>query len=201
MNNRARYDRLAPLYDPLDVAERAFKQRIRPKLFEGLSGRILDAGVGTGRNIPFYPEGAFVLGVDISPGMLLRAKARSERLDNGANLAAMDICELGLPDDSFDAVVASFLFGALQRAMQRRALAEIGRVCKPGGEIRILDYTYSKRPLLRAYMWLWLPWEYFVYGGTFNRHSERYLAEASLALIGREFLWKDMVRLLRARPA
>src|SRR5690242_13926251 len=75
--NFARYQRIAPIYDLLDLPfEHCRYRRIRPLLFAGLSGRILDAGVGTGRNFPFYPADADVLGIDISPAMLERAEAR-----------------------------------------------------------------------------------------------------------------------------
>lgn len=63
-----KYERIAPFYDLLDLAfERRRYRRMRPMLFRGLAGRILDAGVGTGRNIEFYPAGAEMVGVDLSP--------------------------------------------------------------------------------------------------------------------------------------
>ena len=59
-----RYQRIAPVYDFLDLPfEFGRYRRIRPHLFGGLSGRILDAGIGTGRNIPFYPPNAHVVGI------------------------------------------------------------------------------------------------------------------------------------------
>jgi hypothetical protein len=65
LSNLDRYERIAPLYDVLDLPfEYSRYRKIRPLLFHGLSGRILDAGVGTGRNIPFYPPEAEVVGVD-----------------------------------------------------------------------------------------------------------------------------------------
>ncbi len=77
----ARYQRIAPLYDLLDLPfEHRRYRRIRPDLFQGLSGRVLDAGVGTGRNIPFYPPGAEVIGIDLSPAMLARAEQRRQAL-------------------------------------------------------------------------------------------------------------------------
>jgi len=63
-SNLQRYQRIAAFYDLLDLPfEHGRYREIRPLLFEGLSGRILDAGAGTGRNIPFYPSGAAVIGV------------------------------------------------------------------------------------------------------------------------------------------
>jgi SAM-dependent methyltransferase len=71
MSNLERYQRIAPFYDFLDLPfEYGRYRKIRPFLFEGLSGLLLDAGVGTGRNFPFYPPTAEVIGGDMSPAML-----------------------------------------------------------------------------------------------------------------------------------
>jgi ubiquinone/menaquinone biosynthesis C-methylase UbiE len=73
-SNLDRYERIAPLYDLLDLPfEYSRYRKIRPLLFQGLKGRVLDAGIGTGRNIQFYPPGAQVVGIDISSAMLARA--------------------------------------------------------------------------------------------------------------------------------
>ena len=73
-----RYQRIAPLYDILDFPfEYGRYRHIRPQLFQGLSGRILDAGSGTGRNIASYPAAADVVGIDLSPAMLARADKRA----------------------------------------------------------------------------------------------------------------------------
>lgn len=65
------YRRIAPFYDLLDLPlEYGRYGRVRPLLFRELAGKIFDAGVGTGRNVPFYPAGANVVGVDLSPAML-----------------------------------------------------------------------------------------------------------------------------------
>ncbi|MFQ6017872.1 MAG: class I SAM-dependent methyltransferase [Kiloniellaceae bacterium] len=196
-----RYERLAPLYDLVDLAEALYKRRLRPRLFVGLGGLVLDAGAGTGRNVPSYPEGVRVVGFDLSPAMLARARERGARLGKTAEFVAMDVLHTGFADRCFDAVVAAFLFGVLGERMQRPALTELARVCKPGGEIRILDYTMSSRPARRLYMTLWQPWQKLVYGGAFDRHTERYLNEAGLDLVREEFVLDDMIRILVARPA
>jgi SAM-dependent methyltransferase len=69
-DTRRIYERIAPFYDLLELPfEYGVYRSIRPLLFQGLSGRILDAGVGTGRNTPFYPAGSEVVGVDSSSAM------------------------------------------------------------------------------------------------------------------------------------
>ncbi|MXW35751.1 MAG: methyltransferase domain-containing protein, partial [Chloroflexi bacterium] len=88
---RAVYRRIARYYDFLDGSfERKRYAPIRGTLFAGLGGRILDAGVGTGRNIPYYPVGADVIGIDLSQAMLARARARRDGLRSTVPLAAMD---------------------------------------------------------------------------------------------------------------
>ena len=73
LSNFERYERIAWVYDLLDLPfEYGRYRRIRPLLFREFSGRILDAGVGTGRNFPFYPLGSEVVGIDLSPAMLAR---------------------------------------------------------------------------------------------------------------------------------
>ena len=77
LSNLDRYQRIAWAYDFLDFPfEYARYRKIRPQMFRGLSGRILDAGAGTGRNFPFYPAISEVIGIDLSPAMLARARRR-----------------------------------------------------------------------------------------------------------------------------
>src|SRR5215207_9992896 len=96
-----RYQRIARWYDLLDATfERRRYTRLRPMLFEGLSGRILDAGVGTGRNLPYYPAQATIVGIDISPAMLEVAKRRRADLNAAVELRHMDVTRLEFPDHS-----------------------------------------------------------------------------------------------------
>jgi len=93
----SRYQKIAPLYDLVELPfEYARYRRLRRMLFAGLSGRILDAGVGTGRNMPFYPTGGTVSGIDNSPRMLARAEARRKRLGIAAELLERDVRKTGI---------------------------------------------------------------------------------------------------------
>jgi hypothetical protein len=67
LSNFERYERIAWVYDLFDLPYGRYR-KIRPLLFWGLSGRILEAGVGTGRNFPFYPRGSEIVGIDFKPG-------------------------------------------------------------------------------------------------------------------------------------
>lgn len=106
---RRTHARIARFYDLVDLPFEYRRYRfLRPLLFDGLSGRILDADVGTGRNMPFYPRGSEVLGIDLSPAMLRRAERRRAHSPATVRLAEMDVTSLDLPDASFDVVSPPF---------------------------------------------------------------------------------------------
>jgi ubiquinone/menaquinone biosynthesis C-methylase UbiE len=197
MTRKRPYTRIARLYDLLDLPfEHGRYQPIRKMLFEGLGGDILDAGVGTGRNIPFYPPGATVVGIDLSPQMLARARRRKERLGSPATLIEMDATATTFPGARFDFVVATFLFCVLDYDEQLPGLRELARIVKPTGEIRIIEYAYSQRPLKRFVMRLWAPWVRFAYGATFDRDTERYVEQAGLELVEKRFVFDDIIKFL-----
>ena len=195
-----RYQRIAPLYDLLDWPfEHGRYRRIRPLLFEGLSGRILDAGVGTGRNMPFYPPGAEMVGIDVSPAMLARAERRRAELGVRVELRQMDVTRLELPDASFDAAVASFLFCVLPEELQVQALGELGRVLRPGGTIRMMEYVRPQGAVRRAVARMWEPWMAWAYGAGFDRRTEAHVPEAGLELVDSRFVVDDLIKLITAR--
>jgi ubiquinone/menaquinone biosynthesis C-methylase UbiE len=196
-----KYQRIAPLYDVLDWPfERRRYRRIRPVLFEGLSGRVLDVGVGTGRNMPFYPLRADVIGIDLSPRMLARAEHRRVALGSRAELRLMDVTKLDFPHASFDAAVASFVFCVLPDDQQPAALRELSRVVKPGGTIRLLEYvrpTGARRFIAK----LWAPWMAWAYGAGFDRHTEDHIRAVGLETVSARFVVADLIKLIEIRAA
>ena len=167
MSNFDRYQHIAPLYDLLDLPfERKRHQALRPLMFQNLGGNLLDAGIGTGRNCAYYPSDAVVSGVDTSPAMLARAHERCPTLAAGGRLYQIDVTNLELPTGSFDAAVATFLFCVLPNNLQVPALRELGRVVKPGGLIRLLEYVRPKGCFRRIMSRIWQPWIAWAYGGT-----------------------------------
>jgi ubiquinone/menaquinone biosynthesis C-methylase UbiE len=198
--NFDRYERIAPFYDLLDLPfEYGRYRRIRPLLFAGLSGRLLDAGVGTGRNFPFYPPGAKVVGIDLSPAMLARAGRRRRSAAANIELRQMDVTRLDFPDRAFDAAVATFLFCTLPDALQVPALRELGRVVKRGGIIRLLEYTRPSGGFRRALTKFWEPWAAWAYGASFDRNTERHVPKAGLELKQSRFVSDELIKLITAR--
>lgn len=200
MLNLDRYQRIAPFYDLLDLPfeYRRYRQ-IRPLLFEGLSGQLLDAGIGTGRNIPFYPKPASVTGIDLSPAMLALAQRRRDSLGASVKLMEMDVTKLDFPDNKFDAAVSTFLFCVLPDELQVPALRELARVVKPGGAIRLLEYVMPTHPLRRAVAKLWAPWVHWAYGASFERRTEERVPDAGLETVESRFVVSDLLKLLYLR--
>ena len=194
------YRRIAPFYDALDLPFERWRYRaLRPMLFEGLGGRLLDAGIGTGRNCAFYPVGAEVSGIDTSPAMLARARRRCPTVSAAGRLYRMDVTKLDFSPGSFDAAVATFLFCVLPDRLQLPALRELGRVVKPSGLIRLLEYVRPRGRLRRALSRLWQPWIAWAYGASFDRHTEDYVPAAGLDLVSSRYVVDDLVKLLTLR--
>jgi ubiquinone/menaquinone biosynthesis C-methylase UbiE len=196
-----RYQRIAPLYDVLDLPFEAGRYRgIRPLLWAGLSGRLLDAGVGTGRNIVCYPRGASVTGIDLSPAMLVRAERRRHATRAASvELLTMDVTALAMAENSFDAAVATFLFCVLPESQQRPALRELRRVVRPGGEIRLLDYVRPTGAWRGFVAKLWEPWMRWAYGAGYDRATEAHARAVGLDLLERRDVVPDLLLLLRLR--
>ncbi|HUW10330.1 MAG TPA: class I SAM-dependent methyltransferase, partial [Anaerolineae bacterium] len=143
---QARYDRLAPVYDAMEAFIERFRfSGWRQRLWSQMRGdelRILEVGVGTGKNMPHYPPGSVVTGIDLSPEMMARARRRAGRMGIEADLRPMDVQRLDFPDDSFDAAVASFVFCSVPDPML--GLRELARVVKPGGQIVLLEHMRAR---------------------------------------------------------
>ncbi|MGH7120904.1 MAG: class I SAM-dependent methyltransferase [Acetobacteraceae bacterium] len=200
--NLRRYERIAALYDLLEWPFERYRYRmIRPQLFAGFSGRILDAGVGTGRNIAFYPPEAEIVGIDISPAMLARAERRKHGTTAAVELCLMDITNLRFADAAFDGAVASFVFCVLPDELQLPALRELRRVVKPGRPIRLLDYVRPESTVRRLVSRLWDPWISWAYGASFDHRTVEYIGAAGLQVKESRFVVNDLIRLLELRAA
>src|SRR5260221_12272013 len=199
LSNFDRYQRIAWAYDLLGLPfEYGRYRKIRPEILSVLSVRIVDAGVGTGRNSPFYPPGSEIVGIDLSPAMLARAGRRRPLATTTVELRQMDVTRLAFADRSFDAAVATFLFCTLPDELQIAGMRELGRVVKPGGIIRCLEYTRPSGGFRRAITRLWEPWVYWAYGAGFDRQTERHVPEAGLQLRESRFVADELIKLLGA---
>jgi phosphatidylethanolamine/phosphatidyl-N-methylethanolamine N-methyltransferase len=111
--------------------------------------RILEVGVGTGLSLPHFRKDSRITGIDVSAEMLARGRRRVERraLGNVDALLEMDAERMSFADDSFDAVIALYVASVVPDPA--RFVAEMRRVCIPGGTIVIVNHFTSENPAMR----------------------------------------------------
>ncbi len=196
---REHYDRIAPLYNLLEVLlERSTYATWRTRLFARVRGpAVLDIGVGTGKNLTYYPADTTVAAIDFSPGMLALAREKAAAHDARVHLYQMDAQHLAFPDRTFDTTVATFVFGSVPDPVL--GLREAARVTKPDGQILLLEYV---RPpgVLGAAINLLNPLVFRLYGANINRRTMQNAERAGLTIERVERFWRGMVVLIVARP-
>jgi len=177
------YRRYAPGYD---LYFGALLHHGRRKAVEKMNCRpgemVLEAGVGTGLSLPLYDRLVRVVGIDVSPEMLEKARRLKERkgLDNVVALEEMDAERMTFPDDSFDKVVAMYVVSVAPDAV--RLVEEMRRVCKPGGELFIVNHFRHANPLIGTIERLVAPFSRVI-GFKPDFSLQEFLADTGLAVV------------------
>jgi ubiquinone/menaquinone biosynthesis C-methylase UbiE len=198
---RARYDRLAPFYDTMEwVMERTSQVRQwRAELWRRVpAGRVLEVGVGTGKNMAYYPAGANVTAIDLSERMLARARRRAATLGLEVDLRLMDVQHLDVPDQVFDAAVATFVFCSVPAPVD--GLRELRRVVRPEGDIWLLEHVRIDRAVIGPIMDALNPVVVRMMGANINRRTVQNVALAGLSVVEVRNLRGALVKLIHARP-
>lgn len=195
---RRRYDRIAPIYDALESMMEWRARRWRRDLWSrAKAGRVLEMGVGTGKNIRYYPERRDIVAMDISEKMLEHAQRRAERHGSRVELELGDAQALSYPDGSFDVVVATFLFCSVPDPVL--GLTEARRVLKPGGQLLLLEHVLSRRTGLRRIM-QWLdPIPFHIWGAHIDRDTVDNVRRAGFVDVADTDLSFDIVKHIEAR--
>ena len=137
---RQRYNRVAFFYDFFEAPIEWFRFKAwRYRLTGRISGKqALEIGVGTGKNLLFYPKGVNVTAIGFSHRMLARAQRKANKLNIKVDLKEMDVQHLDFPDHSFDTVFATFVFCSVPDPIS--GLQELKRVCKSDGKLLLLEH-------------------------------------------------------------
>ncbi len=148
-----RYDLWASMYDWVEwPAERVLFRKWREQLWASVEGpEVLELGVGTGKNIPYYPDTVHVTAVDLAPKMIERARHRARQYPEASvTLREMDAQALDIPEARFDEVVATMVFCSVPDPVL--GLREALRVTRPGGRLRLLEHMRASSPVLARLM-------------------------------------------------
>src|SRR5574341_880468 len=134
------WDRRARFYDwTLIPMELMGMKKLRKRALQYIKGpEVLEVGVVTGKNLPLYPPGLHITGIDASQRMLEKAHGYAGRMTSLLDLHVMDVQSLTFPDNSFDTVLATCVFCSVPDPV--KGLMEIGRVCKPKGRVVLLEH-------------------------------------------------------------
>lgn len=170
--------------------------RWRKKLVAGARGRVLDVGAGTGRNLPLYPPGARVVGLDPSLDVLRRARRRAP----GVPLVVGSAEALPFRDGAFDTVVSGLVFCSVPDPV--RGLREVKRVLSPGGLLRMLEHVRSRSRLGARIQDLIQPaWTWVVGGCHPNRDTEANVRAAGFSIDPEDYRAQRNLRRFAARKS
>src|SRR5258708_6413043 len=190
---QANYKLTSWIYDILDLPWELQYRRWRPVLLADVRGNVLEAGVGTGRNLRYYPPAASVTGIDLSQGMLRHAAKKGRNAACQFALRQEDATTMETtPASNFDWLMSTFLCCVLPDHFQPQAIQQFERVLKPGGRFRLLKIVYSKDPRLRRRQEFLAPFVEKVYGARFDRNTLAYIRESpKLSLLNARFIKHD----------
>lgn len=168
---RQRYDRIASLYDYLEAPlEWASIASWRVRLGKRVIGKhILEVGVGTGRNLPYYPQDVELTAIDISPRMLDQARERAARLGRAVKLLEMDVEQMIFPDQSFDTVCGTLVFCSVADPV--KGLRELRRVCQPQGKLLLLEHMRPTNAVLGSLFDFLNPLTVWAFSESINRRT------------------------------
>lgn len=192
---RKRYNRTALFYDWMD---KMIPDALRRTALAKATGKVLEVGVGTGRNLPYYREGCDVTGIDFSPGMLAKAQQKTYLAKVPVTLMEMDAQQMIFPDNSFDTVVATCVFCSVPDPV--RSLREVRRVCKPEGQIILLEHVRSEHPVLGWLMDVLNPVSLNLVGSNINRRTVENVKLAGIDIQEVRNMSGKIVKLIVAKP-
>ncbi len=197
---RKRYDRVAFLYDFMEAPlERLRFSTWRKRLQAGIKGeRALEVGVGTGKNLAYYPEDVRITAIDLSPRMLARARRKVAKSHLSVDLQEMDVQHLDFADHSFDTVFATFVFCSVPDPVM--GLRELRRVCKPEGRLLLLEHMRPHHPVLGFLFDVLNPMVVRMMGANINRKTIDNIQQAGWQIKVEENLLSDIVKWIEAVP-
>ena len=188
----------AGMMDRMDWLNRVFTGRYRERLFGKASGRVLDVACGVGTNAQYVPGMNEYVGIDVSRDVLGRAEKRLDGTWRKTTLHQMDAQDMEFPDDSFETVISALSTCTFPNPIE--ALSEMGRVCKPDGQILLFEHGRSSvSPIARFQDWR--------ADAHFEKHSCRWnqdplelVAESPLSVVDSSSTLFGILTSLEARP-
>lgn len=181
---KKKYDRVSYFYDFTKRMMNSSLTKHRKKLLSNIKGEVLEVGVGTGVNIPFYNNTARVTGIDLSPKMLFKAIKKAKIAKRNYSLLVMDAENLKFKDKTFDYIVCTCVLCSIPNPV--KALEEMRRVLKPDGQILMLEHMLSKNPLIAFFENTLNPLTKGLFGININRDTIKNIQKSGLKICEQE---------------
>lgn len=139
---QAKWDRLSRTYEWMTWGDSHRFGPVKRRLFSSMHGRCLMVAAGTGHDFQHFPPGLAITAVDISPGMLERARRRADEYAGHLEVELGDVQKLPYADATFDTVATACTFCSVPDPI--RGLRELYRCLKPGGHLLMFEHVRSR---------------------------------------------------------
>jgi len=194
---QTKYNVTAFFYDILDYPWERIYRRWRPSLVGDLRGKVLEAGVGTGRNLKYYHKDVELTGIELSKQMLHIAEKRTTEAQCQIKLINEDATVMqSVKSNQYDWVFSTFMCCVMPDEIQKLAINQFARVLKQGGRFRLLEIVYSKNEKIRKRQHYFAPFVEHIYGARFDRNTLRYIEEYPNLKVTKTSFLKDDTYLL-----
>ncbi len=198
METFKKYNRFSKFYDGFEssMEKRKFgswRSMVFKLIPEGSS--VLEVGIGTGKNLPYYGEDVNVIGIDFSRGMLEKATEKAKAYpEKEVSLLQMDVTDLGFPDDYFEFVVSTFVFCTVPNPLA--GLQEVKRVLKPGGKAIFLEHMRSSSTFNNLFLYAMSGMTIPLIGTSMVRKTKQNIQQSGFHVVEENNLFSDIVKLL-----
>lgn len=191
----SKWDKAAGSFDLMNAGIELRYGEQKREWFSRASGKILLVAIGTGLDLPYFPPGADVIGVDISEKMLGKAAQKIKLSGEGTKLLRADVQEFGFKENSIDTVVTSCTFCSVPDPV--KGLKELLRVLKPGGKMLMFEHVRSSISWMGPMMDILTFFSRRV-GPELNRNTRGNIVKAGFHLTREVNVYLDMVKLFEA---
>jgi len=194
-----KYSKASRLYDFLETpVEAGLFQRLRASAIPMAEGNVLEVGIGTGKNLPYYGDDIELVGIDFSKGMLEKAKKKKEELKmENVTLKKMDVQNLDFKDSSFDTALSTFVFCTVPDPLM--GLKNIYRVLKPDGKAIFIEHMRSRHLLINVMLFLMNIMSKILLGTSMIRDTRKNITDAGFKIIDEKKHVFDVIRIIVAQ--
>ena len=190
---RKRYNRASRFYDILEgPMEMMALREWRIDLMKELVGNVLEVGVGTGKNIEYYPKDIDITAIDFSEKMLEKAREKADKYNKKVTLLQMDAQDMKFTDNTFDTIFTTCVYCSVPDPI--KGLSEMRRVCKPNGKIIMIEHVRSEKKVLGLIMDILKPITVNTYGANINRRTVENIYKSGFVDVGVNNLYSDIVK-------